>query len=155
MYSRLYCTVAVQSSLKMVKMTSANKQQKPRKTRCKKCEDENFINAVQEATDESIQIMTDIKAIIQETNSGKSQQRSRDHDSRDRPDLSLVERTTEKRRHPETTPSTFRAGSWQQQTRRARRPILTVILNPSQCWAQSSSQSTIIKSTLRNGLARH
>ena len=95
MYSRLYSTVAVQSSLKMVKMTSANKQQKPRKTRCKKCEDENFINAVQEATDESIQIMTDIKAIIQETNSGKSQQRSRDHDSRDRPDLSLVERTTE------------------------------------------------------------
>jgi hypothetical protein len=38
--------------------------------------------------------MTDIKAILQETNTGKSQQRTRDQDSRDRLELSLVERTT-------------------------------------------------------------
>jgi hypothetical protein len=51
-------------------MASANKQQKPGKNRGKKREDENFINAVQEATDKSIQILTDIKAILQKTNTG-------------------------------------------------------------------------------------
>ena len=67
----------------MVKMASANKQQKPGKTRGKKSEAENFIKAVQEATDKSIQIMTDIRAILQETTKGESPQRTREQDSRD------------------------------------------------------------------------
>jgi hypothetical protein len=48
-----------------------------------KPEAKNFINAVQETTDKSIQIMTDLKAIRQETTKGKSPQRTREQDSRD------------------------------------------------------------------------
>jgi hypothetical protein len=48
------------SFLKMVKMASANKQQKPGKTRGKKREAENCIKTVQEATDKSKQLLTDI-----------------------------------------------------------------------------------------------
>jgi hypothetical protein len=67
----------------MVKMASAIKQQKPGKTRGKNDNAEKFITAAQEATDTSKQLMTDIKAIPQETNMGKSQQGTREQNSRD------------------------------------------------------------------------
>ena len=75
-------------------MASAIKQQKPGKNRGKKCNAETFVNAAQEATDKSKQIMVDIQAILQETVAVKSQQRMREQDSRGLLEISLAKSTT-------------------------------------------------------------
>jgi hypothetical protein len=58
----------------MVKMASANKQQKPGKTRGTIDNAEKFIQAATEATAKSHYILAAITSILQETNTGNHQE---------------------------------------------------------------------------------